>query len=218
MYIKLTALMLFSLVSLTWATPPQQAPQLISPAEISKIKAKHGFLVAKRLEAWQDLINKAYTKPERLQLKLINDFFNRANFVSDQNNWDKQDYWATPTEMLIKDAADCEDFVIAKFVSLKAVGIKPEKLYLSYVKAIRLKQSHMVLTYFKKPNTIPLVLDNINKRILKATKRKDLIPIYSFNGDGLWLTKQQSRGRSIKVKDKEVERWKNILKKIGKGS
>ena len=216
-YPKLAFLVLFSLVSLTWAVP-KKAPQIISSAEIAKVNAENGFLAARRLEAWQELVNKAFKKPERLKLILVNDFFNRSKFVSDIKNWKKKDYWATPKELLIKDAGDCEDYVIAKFITLKAVGIDKEKLYLSYVKAVRLKQSHMVLTYFKRPGKVPLVLDNLNKRILKATKRKDLIPIYSFNGDGLWLAKQRGKGRKLKDSAQGIEKWQNLQQKLSRGN
>lgn len=216
-YVKLIFLVLFSHVSLTWATP-QKAPQVVSLAEIAEVKAKKGFLAARRLEAWQELVNKAFKKPERLKLILVNDFFNRAKFVSDIKNWQKKDYWATPKELLIKDAGDCEDYVIAKFITLKAVGVDKDKLYLSYVKAVRLQQSHMVLTYFKKPGKIPLVLDNLKKRILKATKRKDLIPIYSFNGDGLWLAKQRGKGKKITGNVQEIEKWQNLQQKLSRGN
>lgn len=216
-YVKLIFLVLFSHVSLTWATP-QKAPQVVSLAEIAEVKAKKGFLAARRLEAWQELVNKAFKKPERLKLILVNDFFNRAKFVSDIKNWQKKDYWATPKELLIKDAGDCEDYVIAKFITLKAVGVDKDKFYLSYVKAVRLQQSHMVLTYFKKPGKIPLVLDNLKKRILKATKRKDLIPIYSFNGDGLWLAKQRGKGKKITGNVQEIEKWQNLQQKLSRGN
>jgi predicted transglutaminase-like cysteine proteinase len=203
--------LLLGFVGLAWSTPPLQ---VISSTKISKIQAKYGVLAARRLGAWQNLVNTGYKKPETLKLRLVNDFFNEAKFVSDQENWHKKDYWATPVELLIKDAGDCEDYVIAKYITLKAMGVDNDKLYLSYVKSIRLRQAHMVLTYFKKPNTIPLVLDNINSRILKATKRKDLIPIYSFNGDGLWLAKQRGKSKAIKGGAQAIKQWQKLLKKL----
>ncbi len=193
------------------------APIIISQAEIQKAQKKYGALVASRLIAWQHLVETSYQKPERLKLRLVNDFFNGAHFISDQKNWHKEDYWATPLELLTKDAGDCEDFVIAKYITLKAIGVDEKKLYLTYVKAIRLKQAHMVLTYFKTPRSIPLVLDNLNTRILKATKRKDLIPIYSFNGDGLWLAKQRGKGNAVKGGTQELKQWQTLLKKLEKG-
>jgi len=216
-YVKPTFLSLFCLVGLTWAVP-QGAPQVVSLSEISAVKGKHGFLAARRLEAWQKLVDKVYKKPERLKLILVNNFFNESRFVSDQKNWHQKDYWATPKELLIKDAGDCEDYVIAKFITLKAVGVSHEKLNLTYVKAKKLNQAHMVLSYFKKPNSIPLILDNLIHRILKATKRKDLVPIYSFNGDGLWLAKQRGKGKAINGGAQEIQQWQSLQRKLARGN
>lgn len=194
------------------------APTVVSNAEIQKVDQKYGMLAANRLRAWQNLVNDAYGKPERLQLSMVNNFFNGAKYMSDEKNWGKQDYWATPIEMLIKDAGDCEDYVIGKYFTLRALGIPDQKLYLTYVKAIRFKQAHMVLTYFKTPKSIPLVLDNINPQIRKATQRPDLLPIYSFNGSGLWLAKQRGRGQAVEGGNKQLEQWQALLKKLDKRS
>lgn len=192
------------------------APIIISQAEIDQAKKKHGELVARRLTAWQELVTKGYKKPERLKLQMVNKFFNGARFASDKEVWKQEDYWATPIELLTKDAGDCEDYVIAKYITLKAMGVDESKIYLTYVKAVRLRQAHMVLTYFKTPSSIPLVLDNINNRILKSTVRKDLIPIYSFNGDGLWLAKQRGKGETVKGGTKGLDQWQSLLKKLNK--
>lgn len=192
------------------------APEVVSSAEIKAVKAKYGMLAANRVAAWQQLVNDAFGKPERLQLILVNKFFNGAKYVSDQKNWGKQDYWASPLELLEKDAGDCEDYVIAKYFTLKALGISDKKLYLTYVKAIRLRQAHMVLTYFKTPKSIPLVLDNLNSRIKKATQRPDLVPIYSFNGSGLWLAKQRGNGKAVSGGNKQLQQWQALLKKLDK--
>lgn len=201
------------LTKLVVASP---APEVVSPAEIQAVKAKYGMLAANRVAAWQQLVEEAFGKPERLQLILVNNFFNRSKFVSDQKNWGKQDYWASPIELLEKDAGDCEDYVIAKYFTLKALGIPDKKLYLTYVKAIRLHQAHMVLTYFKTPRSIPLVLDNLNNRIKKATQRPDLVPIYSFNGSGLWLAKQRGNGKAVSGGNKQLQQWQALLKKLDK--
>ncbi|MCF6298783.1 MAG: sulfate adenylyltransferase, partial [Thiomicrorhabdus sp.] len=92
--------------------------------------------------------------------------------------------------------------------------VSEKKLYLTYVKAIRLNQAHMVLTYFKTPQSTPLVLDNINKKILKATKRNDLVPVYSFNGDGLWLAKQRGKGRPVSGGTTKLKAWNNLLERL----
>ena len=53
----------------------------------------------------------------------------------------------------------------------------------------------MVVTYYPTPSAIPLVLDNLKGEILPASQRKDLLPIYSFNGSKLWLMKQKGQGQ-----------------------
>ena len=63
-----------------------------------------------------------------------------------------------------------------------------------YVKALKLNQLHMVVAYYPKPSAIPLILDNLKSDLLPASQRKDLLPIYSFNGSKLWLMKQKGQG------------------------
>jgi len=55
----------------------------------------------------------------------------------------------------------------------------------------------MVLTYFEKPGVVPMVLDNLNPIIKLASKRRDLLPVYSFNGSGLWLAKARGTGKKV---------------------
>lgn len=53
----------------------------------------------------------------------------------------------------------------------------------------------MVLAYYPTPSSVPLILDNIDKEIKPATERTDLLPIYSFNGQHLWLMKGNGNGQ-----------------------
>jgi hypothetical protein len=68
---------------------------------------------------------------------------------------------------------------------------------ITYVKAYKLNQAHMVLTYFSSPKAVPVVLDNIISTIELATNRTDLLPVYSFNGSNLWLAKARGTGKLI---------------------
>lgn len=208
--VLLTSLFLVGLV----IADAQKQTVVITPKQISKATQKYGPIAGKRFRAWQKLVDDNLNKSERIKLEKVNDFFNQVQWVSDKRHWGKSDYWATPIEFLGTDAGDCEDYTIAKYFTLKALGVPEKKLYLTYVKAIRLNQAHMVLTYFSKPRSIPLVLDNINKRILKATKRKDLVPIYSFNGDGLWLAKERGKGKAVSSGTSKLKKWNSLLKKM----
>jgi hypothetical protein len=74
----------------------------------------------------------------------------------------------------------------------------------------------MVLTYFSEPGVEPLVLDNLIDSVLPASQRTDLLPIYSFNGTGLWLAKQRGRGKLVGSSSR-LKRWQDLLQKMPEG-
>lgn len=186
---------------------------LLSEKQINTIAKTNGPEVAKRLRSWNRLIKTNQNKPTREKLELVNQFFNRFKFVSDIVFVGKSDYWMTPTEFIINGAGDCEDYSIAKYFTLLALGVPMEKLRIMYVKALKPNQAHMVLTYYKTPGAEPLVLDNLTKEIKKASQRPDLLPVYSFNGEGLWINKL--RGQTNKIgSSKNLSKWKKMLKRM----
>jgi predicted transglutaminase-like cysteine proteinase len=166
------------------------------------------------LEQWLALITENEQYDDWKKMHLVNYFFNtKIAFVDDIRHWKKKDYWATPLEFIGTQGGDCEDFALAKYFTLKAMGVDPSKMRLMYVRALALNQAHMVLIYSDKIDQMPLVLDNINPKILPANQRGDLKPIYSFNGDGLWLAKAQGLGRQLQGKG-DVARWEDIVTRI----
>lgn len=163
-----------------------------------EVERKYGSRASQRIELWSQKLSYLKTDyNEEEMLYEINNFFNRIPYKTDQEHWGKSDYWATPIEMLGTNGGDCEDYVIAKYFSLRQLGIPDSKLRMMFVTALSVNQAHMVLAYYPEPNAIPLILDNINPRILPANKRRDLRPVYSFNGEGLWLAKAQGRGSQL---------------------
>ena len=167
------------------------------PELFTLVERTYGAAAKTRVTQWQALLEAGQTQDANQQLTLVNNFFNEFAFISDQNHWDTLDYWATPIEFIGTNAGDCEDYSIAKYVSLRALGVREEQLRLVYVKALALNQAHMVLAYYASAQAVPLILDNLTSDILPATKRTDLRFIYSFNGEGLWNAKAQGRGRKI---------------------
>lgn len=164
-----------------------------------------------RILDWEALIKSSAALPEPDKLNEVNRFFNRkVRFVDDIQLWRENDYWATPVEMLVKGAGDCEDYSIAKYFTLRRLGIPSEKLRITYVKALNYNQAHMVLTYYASPSAEPLVLDNLINDIRPASQRKDLLPVYAFNAEGLYLPGSNTR----KSDSKKLSRWQDILKKM----
>jgi len=185
-------------------------------AFLNKIQAKYGANAKKRLMGWQKLIENNQDKTEKEKLEIVNNHFNIMRFLSDARLWRKEDYWATPLEFLVAGAGDCEDFSIAKYFTLLELNVPQEKLLITYVKAIHFNQAHMVLTYYEKPTSIPVVLDNLIGEIKPATKRKDLIPVYSFNGKGLGQAKQRGKGRKL-GKSSAVKSWTDLETRMKEG-
>ena len=202
---------------LIWWLPfsvPLLAELLISEALLQRIENEYDSEARQRVEAWQILMQENKDLSEREKLAVVNDFFNsNVLFVDDILLWDKEDYWATPIEMLSLGAGDCEDYSIAKYFTLKQLGVDEDKLRITYVKAIDLNQAHMVLTYFENKRAIPLVLDNLINEIQPASRRQDLTPVYSFNGTGLWLAK--SRGEGQRVGDaSRLSLWEDLAARM----
>ena len=170
----------------------------ISSILLNKIQQKFGVEAVNRIEQWQNLMRTGKNLPEKEKLERVNQFFNqRIEFVDDIYLWGVKDYWATPLEFLSRGAGDCEDYSIAKYFTLKELGVSEKKMRITYVKALKLRQAHMVLTYFETPRSVPVVLDNLIPTIKPATQRKDLLPVYSFNGSGLWLAKSRGSGKKV---------------------
>lgn len=193
---------------------PLLAELLISEALLQRIEKEYDSDARQRVESWQQLMQESQALSEVEKLALVNDFFNNnVMFVDDILLWNKEDYWATPIEMLSIGAGDCEDYSIAKYFTLKQLGVNEDKLRITYVKAINLDQAHMVLTYFENKRAIPLVLDNLINEIKPANRRQDLIPVYSFNGTGLWLAK--SRGEGQRVGDaSRLSLWEDLAARM----
>ncbi len=182
-----------------------------------QILARYGPARVAVLREWQSSLAEARKAAELEKLRKVNDFVNsRVEFDEDIAIYNQSDYWATPLETIGQGRADCEDFAIIKYFSLKDSGIALAKLRLVYVKA-RLEgptgprlQAHMVLAYYATPNAEPLVLDNLVAEILPASKRKDLHPVFSFNSEAIW---SGVAGNSAKGPGgtSQLSRWEDLL-------
>lgn len=189
----------------------------LPPATLEAAREQFGRDGLQRLEALEALIAEGRTESDWSRLHLVNDFINRnINFVSDQQQYGRLDYWATPVESLGAGAGDCEDYAIAKYFALRAMGVPDDKLRLMYVRALVQNEPHMVLVYFEQPDQYPLVLDNLDTRIQSAIDRTDLKPVYSFNASGLWLAKAGGLGNKVQ-NSRGSSQWQAVLQKIERG-
>lgn len=184
----------------------------------NQLTLEYGEEATARAERWQTLLKSSALTSGLNKVNNINNFFNREIiYKTDPELWKERDYWASPAETIGQGMGDCEDFVIAKFFSLIALGIPEEKLRLMYVRHLKLNQPHMVLLYTDNHSSPTVVLDNFNPRILPTNLRRDLKPIYSFNGQGLWTAKAKGRGNKV-LNSRGVSAWRELVSKIEKNN
>lgn len=187
---------------------------VLTPHQIQDIDQRYGSAAADRIRAWEALMRQDGNLDTHSKLEVVNRFFNKLRFVSDQSHWGVDDYWATPVEFLATDGGDCEDFAIAKYFTLRALGVPTDRMRITYVKAITLNQAHMVLAYYPSPGAEPLVLDNLIGEIKPASQRTDLVPVYSFNGDNLWVAREM-RGQGQYVgSSSRIGLWRGLLERM----
>jgi len=170
-----------ALAPLAWdAERMLAAAQKLSPHAVAEVREL------------QPLLTQALSMDDAGKLQAINRFFNQhILFRDDQETWGQLDYWASPLESLSRGQGDCEDYVIAKYFSLLAVGMPMSRLRLVYVRAQVGGPNgsllpHMVLAYYAEPGAEPTILDNLISELRPASRRLDLVPVFSFNSEGLW--------------------------------
>lgn len=188
-------------------------------AEVGKMLATLQRLggAATLFNDWRQLVDSSKALVTQDRLKRINEFFNRKiQFTDDIQTWGQPDYWATPMETLAKGKGDCEDFTIAKYFTLLDAGVPNEQLRLIYVKAriggpaSNVSQAHMVLAFYPSPEAEPLILDNLITEIRPASRRPDLLPVFSFNSEGIWSSPTAS-GVPATTGVGRLTRWQDLL-------
>ncbi|MBD3897833.1 transglutaminase-like cysteine peptidase [Halomonas sp. ML-15] len=199
-------------VGLGLATAP--ATGNLDPSRLrSAMQSRYGGRGVAVLEEWFALLDRLAGADIDTQLREVNDFFNRrVRWVDDIDNWGQEDFWATPLETMGKGQGDCEDYSIAKYITLRQLGVPNAQLRMIYVRArigrSQISQAHMVLGYYETPSAVPRILDNLVPSITPATQRSDLDPVFSFNSEGLWAGgSTQSRADPTQ----RLSRWSSVL-------
>lgn len=192
------------------ATPPGDVGRMASAAQAQGPNAVAHWL------ALRPVLAAGQGQDDLARLQAINEFFNRRIvFHDDSQVWGQVDHWASPFEVLSRGEGDCEDYALAKYFSLRSVGVAANKLRLVYVRA-QLGgpggpvQAHMVLAYYALPEAEPLILDNLISELRPASRRPDLTPVFSFNADGLW---QGTGAQSAGDPQARLSRWRDVLAK-----
>lgn len=178
------------------ATQPQWQ-RLLTSSALQPGKAK---------ALWQDLHDGLANKLPLHQLDGVNKYFNRIRYGDDTAIYGARDYWASPAEFIQRDFGDCEDYSIAKYVALRALGWSADSLLIVVIRDHRNSVNHAVLA--AKLDGQWHLLDNRSPRILSPAEVPFYQPAYAVNENQLlvfhrsWPTHKASvsekRGRAGK--------------------
>ncbi len=190
-----------------------------SPGLLRQVATKWGNDAPERLLGWR-AIQLDYSRNRRQlppsasvtldELQGFNMLWNKVPYYSDVEHWGVEDYWATPVETMSSNGGDCEDYSIAKYFSLRELGVPAQNLRITYVRSLKLNMPHMVLAYYPAPDADPYILDNLTGELIPASARADLVPIYSFNDEDLW----GAGASTFKGKSSQIRLWRELLDKI----
>lgn len=179
---------------------------------------RYGPHTADTVVRWRALIDEIRPLPDTEKLARVNTFFNQlVRWRQDIDIWGQHDYWATPLETMARREGDCEDFSIAKYMTLLLAGVEVEKMRITYVKAqlgtdSNANQAHMVLAYYDSGSADPLILDNMVTELRPASRRPDLKPVFSFNSQGLWVG--SAAAPATRDPGARLSRWRELLQRM----
>lgn len=191
----------------------------LSYAGVPKVEA--GYCTNNQVvSSWNQMIDNAQDLNEIQKVETVNHFFNtHIRYSQDSENWNQNNFWATPFESMIKGNGDCEDYATAKFKSLLILGIPEDSLKLHYVKLSYgrsdIQDPHMILVYEYNQNE-SFVLDNFDARVLPYNdlEGQNFVTLFSFNTQSLWVNNQVTDQSPVR----RISQWRNLLSRYNEQS
>ncbi len=130
--------------------------------------------------------------PSEIMIRKVNDIINGYSYAADPVTWGVSDYWETPTEFFAH-GGDCEDFAIAKYAVLRALGIAEERLRVAVVYDRIRDRLHAVLIFYQGGKA--MILDSEVGDIRDSNSAADRYRmVYSINRSGWWFPAVKQTG------------------------
>jgi predicted transglutaminase-like cysteine proteinase len=132
---------------------------------------------------WQVFLKKTTYLSQKAQIEAVQAFVNRTPYHHDSDSTRSGDTWKDPEDFLTF-GGDSEDFALVKYISLRLLGISPERLRIAIV-FDQEKSIYRAVTLVY-ANTDVLVLDETKNDISVSRDMPHLVPVYSFNEKHIW--------------------------------
>ncbi|MBI1423084.1 MAG: sulfate adenylyltransferase [Gammaproteobacteria bacterium] len=167
----------------------------------------------RRLTGWRQFITRHRHSSVQKKLQLVNAYLNQFSYRQDRVVNGEEENWATPYEFILQNGGDCEDFAIAKYFMLRALGVPEQELQITYVYHHTLNQYHMVLLHIPPGQGAMLVLDNLTKTIQPIAKNADIEPVYGFNQHYVWVLNKTAQRKQVSGA-LHLARWQALLSRM----
>jgi predicted transglutaminase-like cysteine proteinase len=137
-----------------------------------------------RSTTWKELKAKAQGRPLKQMLDVVNRFWNAWPYRLDKEVWGQEDFWASPAEFLAR-SGDCEDYCIAKYFTLRELGVPADDMRIVIVRESIRGIAHAVLAVYEGPQVH--ILDNLSEYVRPMQRVRNYHPVLSVNEHGRWM-------------------------------
>lgn len=130
-----------------------------------------------------NVLNRVAAQDRRTQIDEINRLFNGLPYIEDSDQFNLDDKWQLPLELL-EGAGDCEDFAIAKYFALRQLGVPDEDLRIIVAQEPTSGAGHAFLAVMVEGRELILDYD-VSKPVPQT-----IVPVrpkYGFNSNNRWL-------------------------------
>ena len=135
-----------------------------------------------KLQQWAGFIQSLRGHDPWTQIIEVHRRMNSAYYIEDIDNYGNTDYWATPGQFFER-SGDCEDYAIAKFMTLRELGFTNEQMRIAVVHDTNLDLVHAVLIVYYQD--VAYLLDNQIDQVVRVDSVRHYRPYYSLN-ETLW--------------------------------
>lgn len=135
-----------------------------------------------------DLIARFSGLDGRKRLLAVNRHFNAFPYVPDRAGGRPSDDWASPLTFLQR-SGDCEDYAIAKYLTLRLLGVPEEAMAILILRDSTRRVDHAVLVV--DDGGAPMVLDNL-RGLAPLEAYSSFRPLFVLTAEASW--RLQSRG------------------------
>mgnify|MGYP003143547727 CR=1 FL=1 len=170
------------------ATASWNRSSRIARSELSSLKRCMGnpaSCSSRGLRIWAETVNQLASIPAARRLAAVNSAINKVGrYRSDAAVYGVPDYWASPVEFFTN-GGDCEDFALAKYWTLKALGARSEDMRVVVVKIRSSSEGHALLQVGRSNGAH--LMDNRTNAVSRAAVDRRYAPIYAVSNAGSWL-------------------------------